>query len=74
MYCLLCKKHGVKTSQNKDETAFTHTHTPSLRMKSDALKAHCNSERHTKAISQELLQRMSSFHKEMAERRYREMC
>lgn len=27
MYCLLCKKHGVKTSQNKDETAFTHTHT-----------------------------------------------
>lgn len=47
----------------------SHTHTPSLRMKSDALKAHRNSERHTKAISQELLQRMSSFHKEMAERK-----
>ena len=61
MFCLLCKKHAVKTMQNKDESAFTHT--PSLRLKYDALKVHRDSDRHRKAVSQELLQRISVFHK-----------
>lgn len=66
MLCLLCKKHAVKTMQNK-ESAFTQT--PSLRLKYDAIKIHRDSDRHRKAVSQELLQRMSVFHKELVERK-----
>ena len=67
MFCLLCKKNAVKTAQNKEESAFTQT--PSLRLKYDTLKAHRNSDRHRKAVSQELLQCMSVFHKEVVEKK-----
>ena len=66
MFCLLCKKHAIKTVQNKEESAFTQT--ASMRLKYDALKVHRDSDRHRKAVSQELLQRMSVFHKEVVER------
>ena len=67
MFCLLCKKHAIKTVQNKEESAFTQT--ASMRLKFDALKVHRDSDRHRKAVSQELLQRMSVFHKEVVERK-----
>jgi len=67
MFCLLCKKHALKTVQNKEESAFTQT--ASMRLKYDALKVHCGSDRHRKVASQELLQHMSVFHKEVVERR-----
>ena len=56
MFCLLCKKHAIKTVQNKEETAFTQT--ASMRLKYDALKVHRDSDQHHKAVSQELLQRI----------------
>ena len=65
--CLLCKKHAVKTAQNKEESAFTLT--PGLRIKYDAIKAHRNSDRHHKAVSQEQWQRMSIFNKEVVEKK-----
>ena len=65
MFCLLCKKHAIKTVQNKEESAFTQT--ASMQLKYDALKVHRDSDRHRKAVSQELLQRMSVFHKEVVE-------
>ena len=68
MFCLLCKKHAIKTVQNKEESAFTQT--ASMRLKYDAVKVvHRDSDRHRKAVSQELLQRMSVFHKEVVERK-----
>lgn len=67
MFCLLCKKHAIKTVQNKEESAFTQT--ASMRLKYDTLKVHRDSDRHCKAVNQELLQRMSVFHKEVVERK-----
>ena len=49
MLCLLCKKHAIKTVQNK-ESAFTQT--ASMRLKYDALKVHRDSDRHCKVVSQ----------------------
>ena len=66
MHCLICRKHAVKTAQIKDERDFIQT--PSLRMKSDALIAQ-HSERHTPGIRQEMLQRMSNFHKDIVEQK-----
>ena len=63
MFCLLRNKHAIKTVQNKEESAFTQT--ASMWLKYDALKIHHDSDRHRKAVSQELLQRMSVFHKEV---------
>jgi len=40
-----------------------------MRLKYDALKVHRDSDRHHKAVSQELLQHMSVFHKEVVERK-----
>lgn len=57
MFCLLCKKHAVKTVQNKEESAFIQT--ASTRLKYDVIKGHRDSDRHRKAVSQELLQRVS---------------
>ena len=65
MFCLLRNKHAIKTVQNKEESAFTQT--ASMQLKYDALKVHRDSDRHRKAVSQELLQRMSVFHKEVVE-------
>lgn len=67
MFCLLCKKHAIKTVQNKEESAFTQT--ASMRLKYDTLKVHRDSDCHCKAVNQELLQRMSVFHKEVVERK-----
>ena len=67
MFCLLCKKHAIKTVQNKEESAFTQT--ASMRLKYNAVKVHRDSDRHRKAVSQELLQHMSVFHKEVVERK-----
>ena len=67
MFCLLCKKHALKTVQSKEESPFTQT--ANMRLKYDALKVHRDSDPHRKAVSQELLQRMSVFHKEVVERR-----
>ena len=52
MFCLLCKKHTIKTVQNKEESAFAQT--ASMRLKYNALKVHRDSDRHRKAVSQEL--------------------
>ena len=65
LFCLLRNKHAIKTVQNKEESAFTQT--ANMWLKYDALKVHYDSDRHHKAVSQELLQRMSVFHKEVVE-------
>jgi len=67
MFCLLCKKHAIKTVQNKEESAFTQT--ASMRLKYDTLKVHRDSDRHCKAVNQELLQRMSVFRKEVVKQK-----
>ena len=51
--------------QNK-ESDFTQN---SKRLKYDALMVHCDCNQHHKAVSQDLLQRMSVFHKERVERK-----
>lgn len=63
LFCLLRNKHAIKTVQNKEESAFTQT--ANMWLKYDALKVHHDSDRHHKAVSQELLQRTSVFHKEV---------
>ena len=67
MSCPLYKKHTIKTVQNKEESAFTQT--TSMQLKYDALKVHRDSDRHRKAVSQELLQCTPVFHKEVVERK-----
>ena len=57
-YCLLCKKHQTAHPQNK-EVKFTVE--PSVRVKEQSLKSHVECSAHQRAVSGELLNRVSYF-------------
>ena len=57
-YFLLCKKHQTSNSQNKD---VKFTVEPCVRIKEQSLKSHLQCSAHQRAVSGELLNRVSSF-------------
>ena len=57
-YCLLCKKHQTANAQNK-EVKFKME--PSVRIKEQSLKSHVECSAHQRAVSGELLNRVTFF-------------
>jgi hypothetical protein len=66
MYCLLCRKHQSKSTQNKSETFATE---PSTRFKWNALTDHLNAVKHQTTVANELLNRVSHFQKQLDEKK-----
>lgn len=62
VFCILCTKHKTKSSLNK--TLNTYIDTPSTRFKAGVLKEHFHTGIHGTSVTNELLQRASSFHKD----------
>lgn len=65
MYCIICRKHNMKSSTNKKDV---FVRTPSTRFLNDSLKCHSASSVHTSAIQTELVQKMSYFHSEIVQK------
>ena len=66
IYCLLCRKHHSKSQQNKSETFATDA---SKRFKWTTFTDHAASTKHTTTVSNELLNRVSSFQKQLDEKK-----
>ena len=66
VYCILCKKHNVHSTQNKQEKFSAE---PSVRFKSSALLGHLNSRTHNEVIQLEHTQRGSTFKREVSNRK-----
>lgn len=66
VYCILCKKHNVHSTQNKQEKRFSE---PSVRFQSSALLGHLNSRTHNEVIQPEHTQRGSIFQREVSNRK-----
>jgi len=66
VYCILCKKHNVHSTQNKQEKFSSE---PSVRFKSSALLGHLNSRTHNEVIQLERTQRGSIFQREISNRK-----
>ena len=69
MYCLLCKKHDQKNPFNQSKVWNV---LPSVRMKKAGIQDHIKTEMHRNAIRDEMLQRISVFHKDTEERKLTE--
>lgn len=65
MYCLICKKYKCKNQQNKSDI---FNEKPSVRYKTSAISEHAQSQKHSAAISCEMMNRVSVFQKELDER------
>lgn len=61
-YCLLCRKHQTGNMQNKD---MKFTVEPSVRIKEQSLKNHLECSAHQRAVSGELLNRVSYFQRQL---------
>lgn len=70
VYCILCKKHKVHFTQNKQEKFSSQ---PSVRLKSAALLGHLNSGTHNEVIQLEHTQRGSIFQREVSNRKAAEV-
>ena len=57
-HCLLCKKHQTTNTQNKESKSTVE---PPVRIKKQTLKSHLDCSAHQRAVSGELLNRMSYF-------------
>ena len=66
VYCILCKKHNVHSTQNKQEKFSSE---PSVRFKSSALLGHLNSRTHNEVIQLEHTQRGSIFQRKVSNRK-----
>ena len=64
-FCVLCKRHNMKNTQNKSQTFIE---SPSKWLKEDSLKTHMASAVHSSAVEADLLQRMSAFHHNFVEK------
>jgi len=64
MYCALCRKHGSKNLFNKSKT---YSADPAVRFKKAALSDHSTSTQHKTAVTAEITQRTSSFHKDFVQ-------
>lgn len=65
MYCLLCRKHNSKSSQNRSETFSSD---PSTRFKLNTVKEHMACTKHQTTVKNELLNRASYFQKQVNEK------
>ena len=65
MYCLICKKYKCTNLQNKSDI---FNEKPSVRYKTTAINEHAQSQKHSAAISCEIMNRVSVFQKELDER------
>ena len=65
MYCLICKKYKCTNQQNKSDI---YNEKPSVRYKTTAINEHAQSQKHSAAISCEMMNRVSVFQKELDER------
>ena len=65
MYCLICKKYKCTNQQNKSDI---FNEKPSVRYKTTAINEHAQSQKHSAAISCEMMNRVSVFQKELDER------
>ena len=65
MYCLICKKYKCTNQQNK---SYIFKEKPSVRYKTTAINEHGQSQKHSAAISCEMMNRVSVFQKKLDER------
>ena len=65
MYCLICKKYKCTNQQNKTDI---FNEKPSVRYKTTAINEYAHSQKHSAAISCEMMNRVSVFQKELDER------
>ena len=61
MYCLICKKYKSTNQQNKSDI---FNETPPVRYKTTAINEHAQSQKHSAAITCEMMNRVSVFQKE----------
>ena len=66
MFCLLCRLHDTCTKRNKD---YTWNIKPCVRMITQAIQLHFNSDMHCSAIEKEHLKQISPFQKEHESRK-----
>ena len=65
MYCFLCREHRTSNRQNKESQWANEA---SVRYRTEAIHEHSISTKHKDAVISELMQRVSSFHKQVQER------
>ena len=65
MFCLLCRKHNLKSSRSKSDVWNT---TPSVRLGREAVQDHLTTTQHKEAIKLEMMQRVSTFQKQVNEK------
>ena len=65
MFCLLCRKHNLKSSRSKSDVWNT---TPSVRLRREAVQDHGTTTQHKEAIKLEMMQRVSTFQKQVNEK------
>ena len=61
-FCVLCRRHNAMNSRNK---ATTFAETPSVKMKSQAVKEHVQSKAHKQSHETDLIQKGSTFQKHL---------
>ena len=65
MFCLLCRKHDTWNSQNKAKKFNLYA---SVRYKRKSVEDHANSDQHLAAVEAELMNRVSTFQKQIDKR------
>ena len=65
MFCLLCQKHNLKSSRSKSDVWNT---TPSVQLCREAVQDHLTTTQHKEAIKLEMMQRVSTFQKQVNEK------
>ena len=65
MFCLLCRKHNLKGSRSKSDVWNV---SPSVRLRREAVQDHLTTTQHKDAIKLEMMQRISTFQKQVNER------
>ena len=65
MFCLLCRKHNLKSRRSKSDVWYT---TPSVQLRREAVQDHLTTTQHKEAIKLEMMQRVSTFQKQVNEK------
>ena len=65
MFCLLCRKHNLKSRRSKSDVWYT---TPSVQLRYEAVQDHLTTTQHKEAIKLEMMQRVSTFQKQVNEK------
>ncbi|KAK3703202.1 hypothetical protein QZH41_004969 [Actinostola sp. cb2023] len=65
MFCLLCRKHDLKGSRSKSNVWNI---SPSVRLRREAVQDHLSTTQHKDAIKLEMMQRISTFQKQVNEK------